>query len=327
MLESKHVLSIIAIVTAGFLYERYKSRRCLVEGRRDLELVRKYLLNGHAPNGSCMPIIWIHTTREINARWWSDFCSRNSTCVNQPYEMITIKSAIDRCANSFYVCLIDDDTFEKLMPDWCVSLDRVAEPEKTKLRELAFARLLVKYGGLRLPPSFLCSRDMIDIYRSGTDGGRIMVGCMPDRSITSSRTTYGPSPAFLGCLPGSETMALYADFLQGLADTDHTAASVFQGDIGSWLSSRSDDEVVVLSPESLGVADADGKEVCIERLAGSSPLELAAGAYGLYVPANDILSRTAYQWLARLSPEQMLSSNTALGKHLLVGSQEPAQTV
>ena len=33
-----------------------------------------------------------------------------------------------------------------------------------------------------------------------------------------------------------------------------------------------------------------------------------------------ILNRTAFQWLARLSPAQILNSDTALGKILLVSS-------
>lgn len=321
MLWDKRALSLVAVLIVGVLYERYKARLCGAKVAEDHELIRKYLINGKAPNGSCMPVIWIHVSREVNARWWSSFYSRNSTCVNQPYEMITIKSVIDRCGGSFYVCLIDDETFGKLMPDWQIDLGRTAEPTRAKLRELAFARLLGRYGGLRLPPSFLCQRDMHGLYHSGTEGDRLIVGCLPDRSITSTRTTYCPSPMFLGCRPGSRTMSAYADFLQELAAADHTAASVFQGEVGEWFARKGDNEVTVLAPELLGAADSRGKEICIERLAGSCPLNLADEAHGLYIPGADILNRTAYQWLARLSPEQMLGSNTAVGKQLLAGSQ------
>ena len=34
------------------------------------------------------PIIWIHMVRDINARNWLSFYSRNSTKLNQPYLFI-----------------------------------------------------------------------------------------------------------------------------------------------------------------------------------------------------------------------------------------------
>jgi hypothetical protein len=39
---------------------------------------------------------------------------------------------------------------------------------------------------------------------------------------------------------------------------------------------------------------------------------------GLYIPADEILKRTAFQWFARLSAKQALASDTIIGKYLLI---------
>ena len=47
-----------------------------------------------------------------------DFHSRNTNNLNQPYLHLTIQSIIDHCSNDFHICLIDDDSFSKLIPEW-----------------------------------------------------------------------------------------------------------------------------------------------------------------------------------------------------------------
>jgi len=47
-------------------------------------------------------------------------------------------------------------------------------------------------------------------------------------------------------------------------------------------------------------------------------LSLSGKVLGLYIPADEILKRTAYQWFARMSAKQALSSETMIGKYLLI---------
>ena len=47
-------------------------------------------------------------------------------------------------------------------------------------------------------------------------------------------------------------------------------------------------------------------------------VELDSTAVGLYIPADEILRRTAFQWFARLSAKQALDSDTMIGKYLLI---------
>jgi len=95
-------------------------------------LVDEYLI-GNNPDDlvkSKQPIIWMHVSREINARNWASFYSRNSMKLNQPYLYITMKSIVDKCSNSFNICLIDDDAFRRLIPYWNIDLEQLSNPTK-----------------------------------------------------------------------------------------------------------------------------------------------------------------------------------------------------
>ena len=318
---ASYILYIVVLLAVGILYDKYKLHNTQEEDIKQYDLVKKYLLNESSLARSHLPLIWIHASKEVNARWWASFYSRNTTCVNQPYELITIKSVIDRCGESFNICLIDDSTFRKLMPDWNTDLERLAEPVKSKVRELAFARLLHTYGGFRVPASFLCMENLDSIYQDTVKDGGVLVGELLNRGVSSEDHTFMTNPAFLACERDCPIIAQYIDYLQRLISEDYTAESIFKGSIAEWFIVQQGINITVLSAKSLGMVDTKGELVTIERLAENTFVSLCPEAYGIYFPANEILNRTAYQWLARLSVGQMLSSDTTMGKVLLVSSR------
>ena len=83
--------------------------------------------------------MWIHNTRGINARHWESFYSRNTRKVNQPYLISCIESANQHCSNSFNICIIDDDSFKKLIDGWNINIHGLADPVKKSIREIALA--------------------------------------------------------------------------------------------------------------------------------------------------------------------------------------------
>jgi hypothetical protein len=70
----------------------------------------------------------------------------------------------------------------------------------------------------------------------------------------------------------------------------------------------------------IGTKTVDGKPVIIEELLGEEDMDFNKEAYGIYIPEDQILNRLAYQWFARLSPRQVLTSNTVVGKYLLLSN-------
>ena len=74
----------------------------------------------------------------------------------------------------------------------------------------------------------------------------------------------------------------------------------------------------LLQAEALGMKDAKGKQVTLDVLMSNIFLNLSEKTHGLYIPADEILKRNAYQWFARLSARQAMESDTTIGKYLLI---------
>jgi hypothetical protein len=321
MKSPNYLYSFILLGAASFLYNRYKKHTEMDEGMKQYELVKKYLLNDSSLAKSKKPIIWIHMTYEVNARWWPSFNSRNSDCLNQPYIYLTLKSIIDKCGNNFNICMIDDDTFANILPGWAVDLNMVANPIKSKLRELALAKVLYNYGGVVVPNSFICFQNLIDTYNTYTGNNKMFVGELLDRNSTSQQVNFFPNTKFMGCEKENSTMKDYIAYLETMNSSDYTDESNFLGAYGRWCNEKIvNGEMNLLTADKLGMKDVLGKPVTIERLMGNTYIDLPGTVKGLYIPADEILKRSAFQWFARLSAKQALVSDTIISKYLVISN-------
>ena len=127
------------IIVAGYFGNSFNQK---FQNKDEYDLIKQYLLNESPLYGFNRPKLWIHSKYEVNARKWKDFYSRNTTDLNQPYIHLTIKTIINHCGNDFNICLIDDDTFSKLIPTWDIDLSNIAEPKKSQYRELGMMQLI-----------------------------------------------------------------------------------------------------------------------------------------------------------------------------------------
>jgi hypothetical protein len=314
-----YIYPLTVTVILSLIYNKYKSSEDEDEHMKNYRLVKKYLLNDSSLAQTKKPIIWIHMVYETNARWWPSFSSRNTDNLNQPYQFLTLKSIIDKCGDDFNVCLIDDETFSNILPGWTVDLSLVADPIKSKIRQLALARILYNYGGLLLPSSFLCFQNLAPLYASMTQSGKMFVGELMARTDVADQISFFPSTKFMGCQSGCPTMASYISYLEINASTDFTAESNFRDAYGRWCFEKiGRGEINMIPADMLGARDAIGKPITLEILMNNSFLNLSQRVQGLYIPADEILKRNAYQWFARLSARQALESDTTVGKYLLI---------
>ena len=321
----RYILTVALLLAVAFLYEKYKHVQEMNDPDSDYQIVRKYLLGGQEDAKPGKPIIWIHADSEINARWWPSFGSRNTRCSNQPYEIITVSSIVAKCRNQFSVCVIQDKDFPDLVPGWTADLRKIAEPIRGNMRRLALARLLHKRGGLLVPSSFLAFRCLKPIYDKACSAPAVWwyVNCRTKwgegRPSGVGKGTRQPRTNFMGCKPGSEAMFEYAALMERICSTDCTAESAFIGEEEEWCKHAAREGMLAtVPPELLGVTDAAGKPIGLERLLGSTYVPLCSRAFGLYVPAEQVRRRTAFSWFSRQSTIQALGSDTALGKYLLL---------
>lgn len=129
------VFPLIITIILSMIYNKYKSSAYDDENMNNYKIVKQYLLNDSSLAQSSKPIIWVHIVYEKNGRWWPSFGSRTTEDLNQPYQYLTLKSIIDKCGDDFNVCLIDDETFQNIIPGWNVDLSIVADPFINKIKD------------------------------------------------------------------------------------------------------------------------------------------------------------------------------------------------
>ena len=334
MLKRINLLFMFVVLSlVGIVYNKFKSKYLDNDEQSHYKLVNKYLLNdtdmllNKLPD-SKLPIIWIHSKYEVNARNWSEFYSRNSTDLNQPYKELTIKSIIDKCGKDFNICLICDQSFSELIPNWNIDINKIPNPIKQNIRELALAKVLDTYGGMVLPDSFVCLESLKYIYEIGVADGAMFVGELLGTTNINTpeckmeeRTEYYPSTKLMGCGKGYESMKCYINMLEVIISQDSTSESIFTGEIQRWLNQKiKQKRINIITSEYLGGRDNNGKLVTVDQLMGSSFIEFHDSMMGIYIPDNELLLRSKYSWLSRMSSQQVLESNNVLGKYLVMAS-------
>ena len=320
---AKYVFVLLLLFVLGNLFENYKKSEAKQDKMDQYELIKKYLLNDSTLARSDKPILWVHVTFETNARWWPSFYSRNTACFNQPYQYLTIKSIVDHCGDCFNVCLIDDKTFNKVIPGWSTKIANLPNPLRPHLRELAMAKLLYYYGGMTIPSSFVCTRNLLPLYNMGLNATDMFCGELVSSSDVATYTDYFPSNKIMGCLKDSKLMENYVNYLENIVTNDYTNELEFTGETDKWLYEKvRNKEVMLLDAKFFGVKQIGGQPVLLDDLIGDDDdFSLPKCAYGLYIPQDKLLLRSNIQWFVRMSPEQVLNSNTIIARYLLLSNK------
>ena len=317
-----YVILFIVLIVLGILYRRFEDKRIREDNDDSYKLIREYLLNDHDlidKNEIKKPILWIHVPYEYNSRNWLSFGSRSSLNLNQPYLYLTVRSIITQCSDSFTICMIDDNAFKNLIPGWSINMNIISSPVVDNMRQLGLMRILYIYGGLICPVSFLCMKDLIELYQRGTRGNKMFLCETPDRNITSTDYSFYPNIYFSGAEKNNYMVSMLVDFMLRTFSSDYTAESVFLGEMNRFCEKRiTNNQINLINGVDIGTRSIDDEPILIEDLMNKTYLKLYPGTYGILIPANDILNRKKYEWFGRLSAKQVLESNTIIGNYLLI---------
>jgi hypothetical protein len=315
-----YAISAIAIFTASYLINKYTQA---FESKDEYELIKKYLLNDSPLYGFNRPKIWIHTKYEINSRKWKDFYSRNTTDLNQPYIHLTIKTIIDHCGDDFNICLIDDQTFSKLIPSWDVDISTLAEPMQSHFRELGLLQLIYFYGGMVVPNSLVCLKNLKELYDEGIRGGCPFVCEGINRNMNilrqKQKKLFVPDLYFMGAVKNDATILELIEYLKKRNKSPHFSSEPdFLGDSTEWCVDKiNGGQMNLIGGERIGIKTDDRKVILLEDLMEEGYLKLNRSVIGIYIPADEILIRPKYQWFAVLPSEQILKSNMIISKYLM----------
>ena len=318
---ANYIILFSILIVLGILYRRFEYKNSLEEDKNNYEAIKNYLLDGPTLAKSKKPILWIHVPYEYNSRNWLSFGSRGSFDLNQPYLYLTVKSIIKYCDKSFTICIIDDNAFSRLIPGWSVNMTSISDPILSNMRSLALMKLLYIYGGLICPISFLCMKDLMELYAKGTRNNKMFFCETNNKNVTSSNYDFYPNINFCGAPKENDTVNKLIDFIQRTTSQDFTAESEFLGNFNRWANTRiQNGEINKINGLDIGIKTVEDKPILLEDLMSQDYLNVYPQTYGILIPSDEILKRRKYEWFSRLSHKQVLQSNTIIGNYLLLSN-------
>lgn len=321
-----YFIAICVIGVLSFLAKQFHSAFTTDENA----VIRNYLLNDSPLYGYNLPKLWIHNSYDINARDWLNTTHRNSTEINQPYIHHTIQTVVNYCGRDFNICLIDDGTFNRLLPSWDVDVASMAEPERSRARKLGLLNLIYHYGGIVVPNSFICTRNLIELYNDTEFGNKPFSVESPNHT-TLLHNAFLPGLSFFGAPKNSPHIKSVIDELK-------RAASMATDIVSSKPDIVGDTEAIIIREVQQfrwNVVDAslvglksihDGKPLTIDDMLEERGLPLSPDTFGLWLPYDEILSRHKYAWFAVMPSEELLAATKLSVIRLLNASLAFAQT-
>lgn len=314
------------LLVTSFLYQRYKNKLDRESNDENYDAIQKYLLSDPNLAKDKKPILWIYLDYEYNSRNWLSFGSRSSNNLNQPYLYLTAKTIIQQCEDSFHTCLLDQNSFAKLIPGWSIDMTKISDPIKKNMVSLGMSKLIYTYGGMCVPASFVCMRNLIELYEIGTSNNKMFICEMVDRNITSTHRDFYPNISFMGANRNNQCLLELIDFIQRTILSDYTDESVFLGDFDRWCNTRIErNQIVLIDGKLVGTKTMEDTPILIDHLLTNDYIDIYSNTYGIYIPANEILNRRHYEWFARMSPAQVLETHVIISKYLLLANAPDAK--
>lgn len=307
---SKIILIIVFSLISKYIYASYKNSEDIFESNEHYKYVSEYFIGDKMSKNK--PILWIFSPPEINARNWESFYSRNTLKVNQPYLQITMKSTYDKCKDSFNICLINDDVFDSLLK-WNINIHDLAQPNKDHYRQLGLSMILSHYGGFIVPPSFLCIHNLYDLYKSSLEEKGMFVLEGVNHGSTHDQVTYFPNVRMMGAKKKNKVVQQFVEYQEYLF-LDKSAQPDFIDNVNLWCNRNA----TVVNGKYIGIKKISGEPVTIDELLGTTPIDYPSSSlYGIYIPQDEVLQRSKYNWFARMSTQQIIKSDLMISKYML----------
>ena len=318
-------LALFIIITAfGVLYNRWEQKNLEVENKNTNHHIRQFLLNKDISNEfdiNSKPFLWIHVENELNSRNWESFNSRSNREVNKPYMFYSIKSVIKKCDKTFNICLIDDESFGKLISDWNIDLKRIDITARNKIRTIALTKILYAYGGILVPSSFLCNKNLKQLYYKNINNKGMFTCEKLDKTSYITHTRYIPDLTFMGCKRNNKIMKEFLTYLETMISDDFTSESDFKDSACKYLSNLTNEKkITMMDGKMIGIKDINDKKVSLEDLFNTHYIEFPEEFYGIYIPDKELTKRTNYNWFLKLNVKQLLESDMIISKYMLTSN-------
>jgi hypothetical protein len=144
-------------------------------------------------------------------------------------------------------------------------------------------------------------RDLYSLFEGNTQNNKMFVCENIDRNSTSVDNLYYPDINFMGSNKDTEIMKRFIEFMEQSISQDYTAEMEFLGQFNRWCDHGiKENQINMVNGKMIGIKTEDDTPVLVDNLLSNDYIEFTSNLYGIYIPANEILSRRHYQWFARL---------------------------
>lgn len=297
----KYAVGLLLLVTIGVLYSKYQNKHNTMNDARKYKLVQQFLLKNE-PGFKSKPIIWIFNERHTN----------------KPYVETCIESIVKYCGDDFNICLIDEKSFVKLLPNWNVQVEKLSNPVKKHICFLGLTKILHHYGGVLMPNSVVLKKPFMPVYRSSLINKNMFTCEMVKRVHADHATDFFPGAQIMGCIRDSPEMKELSVYVEKLISEDSTSEMDFLGQVQRWMNENKDGKVYVLSGRVMGTMDKYSDPVLIDDLMGASFIEFSDDMVGIYIPQSELHKRTKYNWFIELSQKEIYNADIIIAKHMLI---------
>ncbi len=305
-------LIVLSVLLASFNY--INSLTPKDEKDIQFKLIQQYLVNNSSLAKSDKPILWLHNDYELNSRSWESFGSRNTNELNKPIIYLTVNSIIINNDKSFNICVIDDNSFNNLIPGWNIDLEKISTPNKEYYRNIAFLHLLYIYGGMTIPSSFLCFNNLIDIYNNFTKEDKFFVTeCYP-KSIFADDVISVPCMKIIGSKKNNNNILNLINIFENHFTNSFTDESNFKGIISRFLITSIDNKnCKLVSGKLFGYFDKDNSPILQSDLITEKPIEFHDKYVGVEIPIDEIIKRKHHSWFANIDIDNLPDVNNNIG--------------
>lgn len=188
------------------------------------------------------------------------------------------------------------------------------------LRHLAIANIINIYGGIYLPSSFICFKSLKGMYDTYTENKNMFIVEFPNKTSMNSQNSLLASSEIIGSVPNTPTLRKYIRHLEILYSSDFGMEQEFLGKNNVWLNNEvNNHNINLVQGRYIGVCDNNNEIIDINDLMSSNKkINLDENSFGVYIPWNELINRIQYQWFVKLSPADVLNSNTNISKYLLL---------
>lgn len=298
---------LIVIIFCALAYQKYKERYYAFKSET-LDVDDFFFKDVKHLNLSMKRKIWIHLPIERNARKWEHFGSRSSYDLNIDYMVLCIKSIIDYCGQYYDVILFDDSNISTLLPDQNVEYEKLSGDLLDKYRQKSLLQILYDYGGVMMPPSMYLRNTIYNIDKTNT----FYVSEIPNQGGHSTTQNMVYSTKLTGSNKQNPILGEYIRSYSDMCLKDLTNESNYFSD--QLLKKMN---IPLLNGLLIGTRDKNNHPIRLEDLMESHAIELHPSHIGIYIPHDELMRRTKYNWYAYLTSEQVLETNVFISKYML----------